>query len=96
MIELRTPAEIERMAMAGAFVASVLEATAAASAVGVNLLSLDKIAHGMIRSAGAESCYIDYHPSFGGSPFGKVICTSVNDAARTGCRSTTRCATATC
>src|SRR3712207_8347500 len=29
---------------------------------------------------GAESCYIDYHPSFGASPFGKVLCTSVNDA----------------
>jgi methionyl aminopeptidase len=46
----------------------------------VNLLSLDKLAHDMIRTAGAESCYIDYHPSFGASPFGKVICTSVNDA----------------
>lgn len=81
MIELRTPAEIERMRAAGAFVASVLEATAAASKVGVNLLTIDRIAHDMIRAAGAESCYIDYHPSFGGSPFGKVICTSVNDAA---------------
>lgn len=81
MIELRTPDEIERMRAAGAFVASVLEATAAASAVGVNLLSLDKLAHDMIRKRGAESCYIDYHPSFGASPFGKVLCTSVNDAA---------------
>jgi methionyl aminopeptidase len=81
MIELRTPVEIERMRPAGQFVASVLEATAAASRVGVNLLSLDALAHDMIRDRGAESCYIDYHPSFGGSPFGKVICTSVNDAA---------------
>jgi methionyl aminopeptidase len=81
MIELRTPVEIERMRPAGQFVASVLEATAAASRVGVNLLSLDALAHDMIRARGAESCYIDYHPSFGGSPFGKVICTSVNDAA---------------
>ena len=81
MIELRTPAEIERMRAAGSFVASVLEATAAASAVGVNLLALDRLAHEMIRKAGAESCYIDYHPSFGASPFGKVICLSVNDAA---------------
>lgn len=81
MIELRTPTEIERMHEAGRFVASVLEATAAASAVGVNLLSLDTLAHDMIRARGAESCYIDYHPSFGASPFGKVICTSVNDAA---------------
>ena len=81
MIELRTPAEIERMRAAGTFVASVLDAAAAASAVGVNLLAIDRLAHDMIRAAGAESCYIDYHPSFGGSPFGKVICTSVNDAA---------------
>jgi len=81
MIELRTPAEIERMRAAGSFVASVLEATAAASAVGVNLLAIDRLAHEMIRKVGAESCYIDYHPSFGASPFGKVICLSVNDAA---------------
>lgn len=81
MIELRTPAEIEQMRPAGRFVASVLEATSRAAAVGVNLLELDALAHEMIRAEGAESCYIDYHPSFGGSPFGKVICTSVNDAA---------------
>lgn len=80
MIELRTPAEIDQMAVAGAFVARVLEATRDAAAVGVNLLDLDALAHDMIRAEGAESCYIDYHPSFGGSPFGKVICTSVNDA----------------
>ncbi len=81
MIELRTPAEIDRMHAAGKFVAGVLEATAAASVVGTNLLEIDRLAHDMIRKAGAESCYIDYHPSFGASPFGKVICTSVNDAA---------------
>lgn len=80
MIELRTPAEIDQMRPAGKLVAAVLKATSSAAAVGVNLLELDKIAHQMIRDAGAESCYIDYHPSFGGSPFGKVICTSVNDA----------------
>ena len=46
----------------------------------MNLLELDALAHQMIRDRGAESCYIDYHPSFGASPFGKVLCTSVNDA----------------
>jgi len=81
MIELRTPDEIEQMRPAGRFVASVIEATSRAAAVGVNLLELDALAHDMIRAEGAESCYIDYHPSFGGSPFGRVICTSVNDAA---------------
>ena len=81
MIELRTPAEIEAMRPAGVFIAEVLAATSAAADVGVNLLDLDALAHRMIRERGAESCYIDYHPSFGASPFGKVLCTSVNDAA---------------
>lgn len=80
MIELRSRAEIEQMKPAGRFVADVLAQVAAAATVGANLLDLDALAHDLIRSAGAESCYIDYHPSFGAMPFGKVICTSVNDA----------------
>lgn len=81
MIELRTPREIDQMRPAGRFVADVLTTVRAAATVGTNLLELDEVAHRMIRERGAESCYIDYHPSFGASPFGKVICTSVNDAA---------------
>jgi methionyl aminopeptidase len=80
VIELRTPSEIVELRTAGAFVGRVLEATCDAAAVGVNILELDALAHDMIRAEGAESCYIDYHPSFGASPFGKVICISVNDA----------------
>src|SRR5215468_4081644 len=80
MIELRTPAQIEAMKPAGRFVAEVLVALRDAADVGVNLLDLDALAHEMIKDRGAESCYIDYHPSFGASPFGKVLCTSVNDA----------------
>lgn len=80
VIELKSAAEIEQMRPAGRFVASVLTALGEAADVGVNILDLDALAHRMIRDAGAESCYIDYHPSFGASPFGKVLCTSVNDA----------------
>ena len=80
MIELRTPDEIQQMRPAGRFVAEVLTTLAEAADVGVNLLELDALAHEMIRARGAQSCYIDYHPSFGASPFGKVVCTSVNDA----------------
>jgi methionyl aminopeptidase len=80
MIELRSPREIEEMRPAGRFVAEVLTAVRDAAGVGVNLLELDALAHRMIKERGAESCYIDYHPSFGAMPFGKVICTSVNDA----------------
>ncbi|MGZ6764357.1 MAG: type I methionyl aminopeptidase [Nocardioides sp.] len=80
MIELRTPTQIEQMRPAGRFVADVITALTEAADVGVNLLELDALAHRMIRERGAESCYLAYHPSFGASPFGKVLCTSVNDA----------------
>lgn len=80
MIEYFTPTEIQRMRPAGEFVAGVLSSLEDRITVGTNLLEIDAMAHDMIRERGAESCYIDYHPSFGASPFGKVICTSVNDA----------------
>ncbi|MGB3761788.1 MAG: type I methionyl aminopeptidase [Ornithinimicrobium sp.] len=80
MIELKTPAEVDAMRPAGRFVADTLTRLSDAAQVGVNLLDLDALAHQLIRDRGAESCYIDYHPSFGAMPFGKVLCTSVNDA----------------
>jgi methionyl aminopeptidase len=80
VIEYRTSAEIEQMRPAGRFVGEVLTALVERADVGVNLLELDELAHQMINDRGAKSCYIDYHPSFGASPFGKVLCTSVNDA----------------
>jgi methionyl aminopeptidase len=80
VIELFNAAEIERMRPAGRFVADVLTRLREAADVGVNLLELDALAAGMIAERGAVSCYVDYHPSFGAMPFGKVLCTSVNDA----------------
>lgn len=79
-IELLTPAQIDEMRPAGGFVAEVLTALVEAADVGVDLLDLDALAHRMITERGAESCYIDYAPSFGRGPFGKVLCTSVNEA----------------
>jgi methionyl aminopeptidase len=80
VIELRSRDEVEAMRPAGRFVADVITALEAAVRPGISLLELDAIAHAMIRDRGASSCYIDYHPSFGAMPFGKVLCTSVNDA----------------
>ncbi len=80
MIELFNRTEIEQMRPAGAFVAEVLAALRDAADVGVNLLDLDALVTRMIAERGATSCYVDYHPSFGAMPFGKVLCTSVNDA----------------
>ena len=68
------------MRPAGRFVAAVLTELAERTRLGINVLELDRIAHAMIREQRATSCYIDYHPSFGAMPFGKVLCVSVNDA----------------
>ena len=48
MIELKTPAEIERMHAAGRFVAEVLSEIGRVADVGVNLLDLEHHARGMI------------------------------------------------
>lgn len=81
MIEHFTPREIEAMRPAGRFVADTLATLREEVGVGTNLLEIDARATELIAAAGATSCYVDYHPSFGAMPFGKVICTSVNDAA---------------
>nr|WP_307856469.1 type I methionyl aminopeptidase [Catenulispora pinistramenti] len=80
MIELKTPAEIERMHVTGRFVGEVLTEVGRLADVGVNLLDLERHVRGMIKERGAVSCYWDYSPSFGRGPFRNVICLSVNDA----------------
>ncbi|SFS82322.1 type I methionyl aminopeptidase [Saccharopolyspora flava] len=80
MIELKTPAEIDKMAVTGAFVAETLAAVGERAQVGVNLMDLEHHVRERIRDRGAESCYWDYAPSFGEGPFRNVICLSVNDA----------------
>ena len=62
MIELKSPAEIERMRVTGGFVAQVLADVGELADVGVNLLDLEHQARGLIRQRGAQSCYWDYAP----------------------------------
>lgn len=80
MIEILDPTELPRAREAGALVAEILQTLKSRTAVGTNLLDIDRWARDMISAAGAESCYVDYAPSFGRGPFGHYICTSVNDA----------------
>lgn len=80
MVELKTPEEIERMRVTGAFVAQTLAEIRAKAAVGVNLLELEMLVRDRIRERGAQSCYWDYAPSFGRGPFRNTVCLSVNDA----------------
>ncbi|WP_280340085.1 type I methionyl aminopeptidase [Nocardia neocaledoniensis] len=80
MVELKSPAELERMRVTGRFVADVLAGVHARAAVGVNLLELEEYVRERIRERGAVSCYWDYAPSFGRGPFRNTVCLAVNDA----------------
>ena len=80
MIEILDPSELPRARQAGALVARILQTLRGRCEVGTNLLDIDRWAREMITEAGAQSCYVDYAPSFGRGPFGHHICTSVNDA----------------
>jgi methionyl aminopeptidase len=80
MIEILDPARLPRAREAGALVADILQTLRQRCRVGTNLLEIDRWAQSMIVEAGAQSCYVDYAPSFGRGPFGHYICTSVNDA----------------
>ncbi|MGQ4599020.1 type I methionyl aminopeptidase [Nocardia sp. R6R-6] len=80
MVELKSPAEIARMRVAGRFVADVLTELRERAQVGANLLELEAYVRERIRERGAHSCYWDYAPSFGRGAFGNTVCLSVNDA----------------
>ena len=80
MLEIMTANQLARARDTGALVAEVLQTMKARTTVGTNLLDIDRWTKAMIEDAGAESCYVDYEPSFGRGPFGHYICTSVNDA----------------
>ncbi|MBO0923519.1 type I methionyl aminopeptidase [Cellulomonas sp. zg-ZUI199] len=80
MIEILSPSEVSRARDTGALVAEILQTLRRRATVGTNLLEIDRWAQQMIVDAGAQSCYVDYAPSFGRGPFGHYICTAVNDA----------------
>ncbi|MDX6257493.1 MAG: methionyl aminopeptidase [Frankiales bacterium] len=80
MIEILNSTELPRAREAGALVAGILQTLKSRCEVGTNLRDIDGWAQAMITEAGAQSCYVDYEPSFGRGPFGHYICTSVNDA----------------
>ncbi|GAA2485085.1 type I methionyl aminopeptidase [Streptomyces gobitricini] len=80
MIEILNPTLLARAKDSGALVADILHTLKSRTVVGTNLLDIDRWAEKMIAEAGAQSCYVDYAPSFGRGPFGHYICTAVNDA----------------
>lgn len=80
MIEILSPAELNRARATGALLGGILQTLRSRCEVGTNLLDIDRWTRELIAEGGAVSCYVDYAPSFGRGPFGHYICTSVNDA----------------
>ncbi|MFZ8757620.1 type I methionyl aminopeptidase [Microbacterium sp. HMH0099] len=80
MIEILNATQLAAAGETGAIVGDTLAELRERATVGVNLLEIDAWARELILAAGAESCYVDYAPSFGNGPFGHYICTAVNDA----------------
>lgn len=74
-IEIKTPAQIEKMRVAGLLVGETLELLRAAVRPGITTAELDAIAEDNIRSHGGIPSFKGYsHP-----PFPATICASVND-----------------
>ena len=80
MVELKTNAEIDAMAAAGAVVAEALRAVVKHAKPGQTTAELDKVAADVLARHGAGSPFLNYHPRWAPSPFPAVLCVSVNDA----------------
>ena len=68
MIEILHARELPRARATGALVAGILQDVKRRTTVGTNLLDVDAWAREAIAAAGAQSCYVDYAPSFGRGP----------------------------
>ncbi len=80
VVELKTSAEIDAMAAAGAVVAEALRAVAESAKPGMTAADLDRIAADVLTRHGASSPFLNYHPRWAPTPFPAVLCVSINDA----------------
>ena len=80
MVELKTEAEVEAMAAAGAVVAEALQAVTEQAMPGQTTAALDEVAAEVLARHGAKSPFLNYHPAWAPRPFPAVLCVSVNDA----------------
>jgi methionyl aminopeptidase len=76
---LKSAAEIEAMAAAGAALAECLDLVCAAATVGATLLELDGIAEAAIRERRAIPAFLGYPGGPGAPDFPGSICSSLND-----------------
>ncbi len=77
LVTLKSPAQIEKMAVAGRLVADVLERLGREVRPGIATIELDAIAEEMIRAVGATPSFIGV-PGQGG-PYRHTLCISIDD-----------------
>ena len=63
MVGLKTEAEVEAMAAAGAVVAEARRAVAEQARPGQSTTELDKVAADVLARHGAQSPFLNYHPA---------------------------------
>ena len=76
-VTLKSRAQVEKMAVAGALVADVLDRMASEVKEGVATIDLDRIAEEMIRGAGGIPSFIGVPGRL--APFKHSLCISIND-----------------
>jgi methionyl aminopeptidase len=79
IIQLKSPAEIEKLYRADQVVAEALASMAEAAAPGVSTALLDEIARKIIEKRKAKSAFLGYPNPSGGAAFPATVCASVND-----------------
>jgi len=78
-IRIKTPAEIEKMRVAGRLVARILSELAAMCVAGVKTGDFEQRSAELIAAAGAGSLFKGYPHYGGGKPFPATVCVSVNE-----------------
>lgn len=76
---IKSQAEIETMARAGAILRETLDALKKEVRVGVSLLDLDKKARELIEQKGGTPAFLGYKPAGATKPYPATLCTSVNN-----------------
>ena len=79
MIKLKSPREIEGIAVSGKILSNVFEKVLREVKIGVSLKYLNDLADKFIRETGAKPAFLGYKPSGAKHPYGASICASVND-----------------
>jgi methionyl aminopeptidase len=76
---IKSPAEIETMARAGAMLRKTLDVLKSEIKVGISLLELDKRARELIEQQGGQPAFLGYKPAGATRAYPATICASVNN-----------------